>query len=193
MKYRILFIGDHFWGIEPCVGDLLADTLLVQHPRLPLEFSIQSSPRNTFDALFTNCPRDIIGRQAETTLLCVGWEDAKGILSANQCVEGLEKLLHEIRRNSQTKIVACTIPTIQLQEDSLTRAKLTACNQYLLALPQDEWLQVADLDSAFNLYQAEQSVRGDLARNLFTDSGTLGQLGKMLCVHVLMRNMKFSA
>lgn len=192
MKNRFLFIGDRFWGIEPSVGDILADFLLVEYPALPFEFSIQSSARNTFEALFLNCPRDIIGRKAGTTLLSLGWEDCLGSLPLEQCVEGYRKLLHEIQRNSQTSIYVMTHPVFQLDSNSPQFAKLSAIAHFLRESAREFGCILFDMDKTFRTYQQSQIVRGELARNLFTDSGTLGQLGKMLCAQTLAKEFTLS-
>jgi len=192
MKNRFLFVGDRFWGIDPSVGDMLADILLVEFPRLPLEFSIHSSFRNTFEWLFANCPRDIIGRQAGATLFCVGWEDCLGALTADQCVEGYRKLLHEVRRNSQTRILVLTLPVFQLESNSAMFTKVAAINHFLRDHAPENDIHLIDLDAVFGEYQNAQLVRGELARNLFTDNGTLGQLGKMLGAQTLAKEFKLS-
>ena len=185
MMNRYLFVGDSFWGAPTGAADILADLLLVDFPEIPLSFSIHCSPRNTLDSLFRNCPRDIIGRQAGFTLLCIGWEDMRSNMESAMIIQQTEQLLNEIHHNSPCQIFVTTIPTIQYSSESIQRAKILAFNAFLRSFQLPDRLHVVDLDSVFSHYQELQTSRGELVRNLFSDSGTLGSLGQMLCARTI--------
>jgi hypothetical protein len=187
MKYRYLFVGDRFWGSEPDAGEILANLLLVKYPELPLHFSIHSNARNTLENLFQNCPRDIIGRQAGTTVMLAGWENLQGTASAEQIAQAYQNLVHEIQHNCQTRLVICTIPTLQFAPESVVGQKTKELNSVINGLELSPLRLRVDLESAFLDYQNRQLVRGDLIRNLFTDTGTLGLLGQILCARTLAR------
>lgn len=181
MKNHFLFIGDRFGGIEPGLGDLLANLLLVDYPAIPFNFSIHASHRNTLDSLYQNCARDIIGRQAGTTVLWAGWEDLTSSLSPEQILAQQSSLVSEIRHNSQSRIFACTLPAHQLPSGSITQAKAHAFNEGYRAMATEGTLLLIDLEESLHSYQSAQMVRGELVRYLFTDHGTLNDLGQLFC------------
>jgi|GEM_PF-526870 len=185
MLNRYLLIGDSFWGAPTGTADYLADLLLVDFPEIPLSFSINSSSRNTFDSLFRNCPRDIIGRQAGLTVLCIGWEDVRSPMDETTIIQQGQRLLQEIHHNSPSQIVVTTIPSIQYPQESIQRSKIIAYNEFLRSFQLPDRLQIIDVDAVFTKYQELQCKRGEFVRNLFTDSGTLGTLGQMLCARTL--------
>lgn len=187
MKHRFLLVGDTFWGEERSTAELAANLALVDYPQLPLSFSIHSSARNTLDHLFQTCSRDIIGRQAGTSLLCVGWLDLLSGDSIEHVQAGLERLIHEIRHNCQTVVFLCTLPSLQFSAESVIGKKVRSLNAILRALGKSDIVHVVDLDRHFQEYQAKQLVRGDLIRNLFTDEGTLGELGQMLAARSVLQ------
>ena len=189
MLNRYLLVGDSFWGAPTGSADILADLLLVDFPEIPLSFSIHCSSRNSLDALFRNCPRDIIGRQAGFTVLCIGWEDMHGTMDAATIIQQAQQLLHEILHNSPSHIIITTIPTIQHTAESIQRSKIQAYNEFLRSSHKPERMVVVDLDHIFTRYQELQISRGELVRNLFTDHGTLGVLGQMLCARTLSQEL----
>lgn len=191
MQHRFLLIGDRFWGEEYSTAELTADLALVDHPSLPLSFSIHSSPRNTLDHLFHNCSRDIIGRQAGVTLLCVGWEDLQSSHTEPVIQLKMQRLVHEIHHNSQTQILLCTLPTVQFQENSVAGRKAHFLNGCIRQLAIEERATLVDLEAAFLEYQTTQVARGDFMRNLFTDEGSLGNLGRMLAARLILNFLGF--
>jgi len=185
MQNRYLFLGDSFWGLNPGTGDLLADLLLTEYPTLPLAFNIQSSPRNHLEDLYQRCARDIIGKQAGTTLLCNGWEDLRGPAPIAQICEAYHRLVLEIQNNSQTKLFLTTFPDIQLSEDSILRSKILVFNETVRAYHHTERTIVIDVAQEFARYQTLQQNRGALIRNLFAEDAVLGPMGQMLCARIV--------
>ncbi len=187
MKYRFLLVGDRFWGDDSSSAELVANLSLASYPSLPLSFSILSSARNTLEHLFQNCSRDIIGRQAGTTLLLVGWEDIQSKATEQQIEFQFENLIREIQHNSQTRILLCTHPSFQFHSDSRIGQKIRYLNECCRKMGKSMGFQIIDLESLFEEYQEKQRVRGDLMRNLFADDGSLGNLGRMLAAMSITR------
>ena len=189
MKNRYLFVGDTFWGVDHGAGNILADLLLVDHAEAPYSFTINSSTRNTLDHLFLNCPREIIGRQAGVSVLCVGWEDLISEASTELVVAHYRRLMQEILHNSHTSMIALTLPMFQFGPESIQREKGLALNSAIREGFHAERYRVVDFAKACETYQQAQQARGELARNIFSDSGALNPLGQMLCARTLQANL----
>ncbi|HSQ41753.1 MAG TPA: hypothetical protein VLM37_05695 [Fibrobacteraceae bacterium] len=189
MNHRLMLLGDSFGGDSPSAGDLLADMLLVEHPEMPLAFTIQFSNRNTLDFLFDNCARDVIGKQAGLTLFLLGWEEILSSLSGEEVLARYSKLAHEILENSSTQLLACTLPLESDNMESLRQMRMEQLNMALRSWKFGPRWHLVDLAEEFQQYQIQQRVRAELARNLFVEQGVLGPLGGMLFAKVLSRKI----
>lgn len=187
MHNRFLILGDSFVGGKKNVFDALANIMLAEVPERPLEFIIECNPRLTLSHLFKICPREIIGSQAGFTLFWVGWEDLKSPDPWDIIQNRYKTLLHEIRHNSETRLILCNYPTLQMEPDSIISPKIQALNHWLKTLSEENDIMVVDMQSLFDQYQHSQTLRKEKIRGLFVEDNTLSSLGQMLAAIHLAR------
>lgn len=181
MKNRLLLIGDHYCGHEGEAWQHLVDLLLCEYPEIPLQFHLHSTARNTLQALFQNCPRDIIGKQAGTILLCVGYQDLRAGGDPQQLCAAYDRLLHEIRSNSLAKVIPVTLHLPGV-------AGIQQLNAHLRAVSGES--SVFDFAQICAVYQKKQAARGEFQRNLLDNQGVLAHLGQMLFARTLSQSLE---
>lgn len=171
MNDRFLFIGDAYCGPDGETWQYLADLLLCEHPAKPLQFHFHNGPRVTLPSLYQNCPRDIIGRQAGSVILCAGYQDLAAGMDATVLCGHYDRLLHEIAGNSLAKVYPVTLYLPDTPGSSVL-------NNFL----RNRWPKADLIDFAqlCGHYQKLQTARGEQQRNLQGSDGTLGHLGQML-------------
>ena len=181
MRYRYLFIGDSYNGSEGEAWQHGIDLLLCAYPALPLQFHLHNHARNTLGYLLQNCPRDILGKQAGSLYLCVGYQDLRSGLTPSLLCELHARLFHEISCNSQARLVPITL-------HMPGSAPAQAFNEYLRSQFQDK--DLLDFAALCARYQKQQGARGEYQRNLLDAKGTLSHLGQMLFASALAQHAK---
>lgn len=171
MKNRFLFVGDGYLGPEGRAWQLLTELLLCEFPEQPLQFHLNTQSRHTLDFLLTHCSRDIIGKQAGTILLCVGFQDLQNQISIETIGLQYAKLIHEIQSNSLAQIFGMTLYAPSLPQSVVLNQLI---DQQLLPH------QIIDFHSLCLQYQKHQAARGEHQRNLLDTQGRLAPLGEML-------------
>lgn len=175
MKNRYLFVGDSYLGIEGRAWQLLTELLLCEFPDQPLQFHLNTQTRHTLDSWLHHCSRDIIGKQAGSILLCVGFQDLQNQTPIENIELQYSKLIHEIQSNSLAQIYGMTLYAPNLPQAA-------ALNQ--LILQQFPPHHIVDFHSLCLQYQKRQAARGEHQRNLLDTQGRLAPLGEMLLARI---------
>ncbi len=181
------FVGDTQWGEHLETPHFIAHSLLIHYPECDFSFSYTNTPLNTFEHVCAHDAKDIVGKNAQNIVLCIGWASLQQSNDILELLPLFDSLIEKLSHIQNSKLFICNQATRSYKKGQLDSVELL--NAHIRNFNSKSIVKV-DYNAIFDQFHTDQFANRHEPHALHYSNARLTGLGSQLLAETLLLNLK---